>query len=163
MGTPGVGTFGLKLRVKVADRRRLLELQRSTRTNARVARRARILELLAAGQSQTQVEEWTGAGIATVGRVRRRYIEQGFDAAIFAFKAKGAPRLLGPDDEARIVALACSEPPVGRAKWTAELLAEQAIKRGVVKRIGRETVRLILKNHGTKPWLEKNVVYPSVK
>ena len=99
-----------------------------------------------------------GAGIATVGRVRRRFLREGFDSAIETRKAPGGARLLIPEDETKIVALACSDPPKGRATWTTELLAEAAVKRGLVPRVGRETVRLVLKHHGLKPWREKNVV-----
>ena len=85
-------------------------------------------------------------------------MNEGIEAAVFGFKAKGAPRLLGLDEESRIVALACSDPPVGRAKWTTALLAEHAMRSGLVDRVGRETIRLVLLHHGIKPWLEKNVV-----
>ena len=114
--------------------------------------------MLDAGKKQFEVEAATGAGIATVGRTRRRYLNEGIEAAVFGFKAKGAPRLLGLDEESRIVALACSDPPVGRAKWKTALLAEHAMRSGLVDRVGRETIRLVLLHHGIKPWLEKNVV-----
>ena len=151
-------TYGEPLRLTSAQARRLAELQRSSKTNAKVARRARILELFGRGWRQCDIEEATGAGIATIGRVRRRFLEQGFDAAVFAFVPPGAPRLLAEADEAKIVALACTYPPEGRSRWTTELLAEEVVKRGYVARVGRETVRIVLKQHGLKPWREKNVV-----
>lgn len=155
---PERGTFGYQVRLTVEERKQVAAWQRTAQVDGLVARRARILELLDAGKRQFEVEAATGAGIATVGRTRRRYLNEGIEAAVFGFKAKGAPRLLGPDEESRIVALACSEPPVGRAKWTTTLLAEHAVRQGLVDRVGRETVRLVLLHHGIKPWLEKNVV-----
>ena len=122
------------------------------------ARRARILELLAGGLRQCDVARQTGAGIATVGRVRRRYLHEGLEAAVFGYVSTGAPRLLAASEEARLVALACTEPPPGRARWTTRLLASEVVRRGILKRAGRETVRLVLKHHGIKPWREKNVV-----
>ena len=58
----------------------------------------------------------------------------------------------------RIVALVCSPPPEGRARWTVRLLAEEAVKRKLVPRVGRETVRILLESHDLKPWREENVV-----
>jgi len=151
-------TRGRRVRLTRAERRRARKLQRVRDVDALTARRARILELLDAGERQCNVSRATGAGVATVGRVRRRFFEEGFNSALTTRKAPGAPRLLSPAQEARIVALACSDPPKGRAKWTTELLARFAVKRGLVARVGRETIRLVLKHHGIKPWREKNVV-----
>ncbi len=102
--------------------------------------------------------EATGAGIATVGRVRRRFLEVGLEDAVYGYVAPGNPKMLSESCEAKIVALACSDPPAGRSRWTTKLLAAEAVRRGYVAQVGRETVRLILKHHGLKPWREKNVV-----
>jgi transposase len=153
-------TYGQEVRLTPKQLRWLAELQRSGEVDAKTARRARILELLGRDWRQCEICDATGAGIATVGRVRRRFFEAGLEDAVHGYTAPGAPRLLNEAEEARIVALACAEPPPGRAKWTTELLAEEVVKRGHVKRVGRETVRLVLKHHGLKPWREKNVVRP---
>ena len=87
-----------------------------------------------------------------------RLLEVGLEDAVYGYVAPGKPRLLSESEEAKIVALACSDPPEGRSRWTTELLAIEAVERGYVARVGRETVRLVLKNHGLKPWREKNVV-----
>jgi homeodomain-containing protein len=70
----------------------------------------------------------------------------------------GKARLLDPQQRQRIVALVCGPPPAGRARWTVRLLAEEAVKRKLVPRVGRETVRVLLESHDLKPWREKNVV-----
>lgn len=154
------GTYGDAIRISAAQAKRLAMLQRSSNTGAKTARRARILELLGQGWRQCEIECATGAGIATIGRVRRRFLEDGFDVAVFGYAPPGAPKLLDESDETKIVALACTDPPVGRSRWTTELLAEEVVKRGYVARVGRETVRIVLKHHGLKPWREKNVVRP---
>lgn len=51
--------------------------------------------------------------------------------------------------------------PEGRARWTIILIVEESIKRGIVDEVGRETIRVLLKNHELKPWREKNVVRPT--
>lgn len=52
----------------------------------------------------------------------------------------------------------CSAPPEGRARWTVRLLTEEVIKRKLVPRVGRETIRILLESHDLKPWRGKNVV-----
>ena len=151
-------TRGERIHLTRGQLKRLKELQRDADVDGLTARRARILELLGHGLRQSEVQEATGAGIATVGRARRRFLEEGLEAAVYGYEAPGAPRLLNAAEEARIVALACSDPPAGRSKWTTQLLAEHAVQHGFVATVGRETVRLVLKHHGLKPWREKNVV-----
>jgi len=151
-------TRGQPVRLTRSQRKRARRLQRLKGVDGLAARRARILELFDEGWRQCDVSEATGAGIATVGRVRRRFLKDGFDAAVQGRKAPGAARLLQPEEEAKIVALACCDPPKGRATWTTELLAQVAVHQGLVSKVGRETVRLVLKHHGLKPWREKNVV-----
>jgi transposase len=98
---------------------------------------------------------WTDARIAdalevhvnTVERLRERFVEQGLDAAL-GRKQQDRPsreRKLDGKAEARLVALACSEPPRGRARWTLRLLADQLVELEVVDTVSTETVRRVLK------------------
>lgn len=114
--------------------------------------------MLADGWAPIDVPEALGCGIATVGRVRRRYEKGGLDRALTEASRPGQPRLLTEKQGARIVAMVCGAPPMGHARWTLEVVAEQAVKRKLVKRVGRETIRLLLRDHDLKPWREKNVV-----
>ena len=66
--------------------------------------------------------------------------------------------MLSAQDRQRIVALVCGSPPEGRARWTVRLLTEEVVKRKLVPRVGRETIRVLLESHDLKPWREKNVV-----
>src|SRR5439155_26627123 len=70
------------------------------------------------------------------------------------------PRLLDSSQEAAVVAMVCGPVPEGHARWTTALIAAEAARRGIVPRVGRETIRLVLANHDLKPWREKNVVRP---
>jgi transposase len=98
---------------------------------------------------------WTDARIAeaievnrtTVEQVRQRFVEQGLQAALVR-KKQAQPsreRKLDGAGEARLIALACSEPPLGRAAWTLRLLAERLVELEVVETISTETVRQALK------------------
>ena len=68
------------------------------------------------------------------------------------------PKRLSERQSAKIVAMVCGPPPSGRARWTLELIVEYAVKRKIISSVGRETVRVLLRDHELKPWREKNVV-----
>jgi putative transposase len=67
------------------------------------------------------------------------------------------PKLLDDNQKQRLIAMVCSDPRAGRARWTVRLVAEEAVKRKLVPRVGRETIRILLLSHDLKPWREKNV------
>src|SRR5215208_1256595 len=85
-------------------------------------------------------------GLSTVARVRQRYVTDGLDAAL---NRKGPDReyrrKLDGEQEARLIALACSTPPAGRQRWTMRLLAERVVALEVVDMVSHETVRQTLK------------------
>lgn len=85
-------------------------------------------------------------GSATVERVRRRCVEEGVEAALGRRQqVNRRPRKLDGDGEARLVAMACSQPPNGRAAWTLRLLADGLVESEIVDSISTETVRQTLK------------------
>ena len=81
------------------------------------------------------------------------------ERALHDSSRSGKPPTFTGEHEAQIVALACTEAPEGRARWTMKLLAEQAMKDGIVKKISPQTVWLMLERQDCKPWLKKNVVH----
>jgi transposase len=84
--------------------------------------------------------------VRTVERVRERFVEQGLAAALLP---KPSPRLYGRkldgEQEARLIALACSTPPDGHGRWTLRLLAERMVELEHVDAVSHETVRQTLK------------------
>ena len=89
-------------------------------------------------------------GTATVERVRRRCVEEGLERALGRKEQLNRrPRKLDGEGEARLTALACSQPPNGRSCWTLHLLAEQLVEREIVDSISTETVRRCLKKTGS--------------
>lgn len=99
--------------------------------------------------------EWTDEQIAealelhknTVAGIRQRFVEQGWEAALNRKKRQTppTPRKLDGRQEARLIALACGEPPDGRARWTLRLLADKIVELKMVDSISHETVRQTLK------------------
>jgi transposase len=107
-----------------------------------------------------KIAEAVGVGASTVYRVRERFVEEGFEAALRAYK-KGsrtyATKLDGRQ-EAQLIALACSAPPEGHGRWTLRLLAGKCIELKYVDKLSPETVRQTLKKRVAAP-SEKNVVH----
>jgi transposase len=85
--------------------------------------------------------------VATVERVRQRFVEQGLDAALNRKPRErpGREPKLDGRAEARLIAVACSAPPEGRKEWTMRLLADKLVELEVVDSISDETVRRALK------------------
>ena len=83
----------------------------------------------------------------TVEGIRRRFVEQGIEAALNRKKRAMPPRekLLDGAQEARLIALSCSKPPKGRGRWTLHLLADRMVELEIVESISHETVRRALK------------------
>lgn len=119
---------------------------------AREVNRAHILSALDRGISESQIMAVLGVGRTAIWRTRRAYLEGGVEHAVRDAARPGKPRQYGADVEAKISALACSEPPAGAKRWTLELLEQAAREQVDVGRISRETIRRLLKktvsNHG---------------
>ncbi len=85
-------------------------------------------------------------GSATVARVRRRFVEQGLEAALNRqFQRNRRAKKLDGEGEAFLVATACSEAPEGRTSWTLRLLADRLVECNIVDSISPEAVRQTLK------------------
>jgi Homeodomain-like domain len=99
------------------------------------------------GWTDERIAEAVAVSVATVERVRQRFVERGRDAALSrkAQDRPSSPRPLDGWGEARLIALACAPPPRGRKAWTLSLLADQLVELAVVDTIAGETVRQTLK------------------
>jgi Homeodomain-like domain len=89
---------------------------------------------------------------------RSAYEEEGLESAWYEKPRPGQRRVLDAGQSQRIIALVCGPPPEGRAGWSVRLIAQEAVKRKWARRVGRETIRILLQSHDLKPWREKNVV-----
>lgn len=107
--------------------------------------RANILLLLHKGKKDAEIVDFLEVERTTVWRTRRRYLEEGLEKSLQEKQRSGQPRKYGPKQEAEIIALACSDPPEGRARWSLELLTEKLSQQKGLGSINRETIRLMLK------------------
>jgi transposase len=134
------------------ERQWLAALVKAGRRSALTLTRARIL--LKADQApggpaweDARIVEALDCGLRTVERVRQRFVERGLEAAL-SRKPQDRPsrqRKLDGAAEARLIAVACSAPPLGRARWTLTLLADKLVELEVVDSVCDETVRRVLK------------------
>jgi transposase len=124
----------------------------------RVVLRVLALLQLDRGESAPRVSRTVGLTPEAIRRIAQRYRRGGVACAVFEGPRPGAAEVLTASDKQRIIAMVCSAPPPGAARWTVRLVAEEAMKRQLVPRVGRETVRVLLQSHDLKPWREKNVV-----
>lgn len=132
-----------------ADRQHLDSLIRHGTAPARVQNRARILLLSdrSAGEKRSRQEVATATlcNAVTVGNVCRRFAKEGMEAALTEKPRPGqTPKITG-DIEAQMIALVCSNPPVGHARWTLRLIASQMVELGYIDSITNVAVHQRLK------------------
>jgi transposase len=99
--------------------------------------------------------------LSTVERVRQRFAEHGLEAAIRRRPPRREyRRKLDGEQEAQLIALACTRPPVGRRRWTLRLLADKMVELRYIDGVSYETVRQVLRKNRLKPWLTKRWCIP---
>jgi transposase len=148
----------LQIEIKARDQKELKKLLSGGVQQVRVVLRAMALLQLGKGISAPHVASVVPLTPQAIRKIGHRYQEGGLERALHEKRRPGAAELLDAPQKQRIIAMVCSEPPDGRARWTVRLVAEEAVKRKLVPRVGRETIRVLLESHDLKPWREKNVV-----
>jgi putative transposase len=149
------GMKKLTLRLKAKDRKQLDKLTRSGTAPARVQTRARLLLLTDRSQGERRADREVAAALMislpTVGRIRRKYVEQGLEAALSEKARPGRiPKITG-EVEAQLVTLACSKAPEGRDCWTLQLLANRLVELKLVDSISAVAVHKRLKKTALSP------------
>ena len=140
-----------EIKLTPKERQKLLAIVSKGRNQALVIRRAHILLKSDEGKTDSAICEQMYVSEETVRRTRLRFGEAGLAAALEDKPRRGAERKLDEGQEAHLTALACSQPPNGRARWTLELLAQRLVADGLIEHIAPETVRLILKKNRLSP------------
>ena len=141
------------------EEQQLHNITQKGKHNVREIKRAHVLLKSFAGMKDEDIAYDVDTSARTVERIRARYVKGGIDRALYDAPRSGQPPKLNEKAEAHLVAIACSDPPKGRDRWTLELLRKQLIRDGKVKDISTVALWRRLKERGIKPWREKNVVY----
>lgn len=96
--------------------------------------------------TNTEISKILKVGMRTIDRIKKRFIEEGFDAVLERKPStREYERKADGDFEARLIALSCSEPPEGFSRWSLRLLADKVVELQIVDSISHETVRSVLK------------------
>jgi transposase len=142
------------LRLTAGEVRSLTKLWRGGKTPARTQTRARTLDLLHRGRHPDAIAATLQVTTATVYNIKRRHLASGLDAALYDRAGAGRPVEIGGAQRAKITALACSQPPTGRARWSLRLLADKAVELGLCEAISHNAVKELLKKK-PRPHLKK--------
>jgi transposase len=151
-----------RVELSQAERNELKALVSGGKHAARKLKRAQILLAAEAGAGDEEIAMSVGVGGSTVYRTKRRFVLGNLEQALSEEPRAGAARKLSGKEEALLVATACSNPPVGRARWTLELLAGAMVKLTEHESISRETVRRRLAENDLKPWRKDMWCVPQV-
>ena len=135
-----------------AERERLNALISKGKHPARLLLRARILlkaDASGGGDawSDSRIAAALDTSVDTVARTRQQLVEEGFESVLVRKQSPNSarPRIFDGAAEARLIALACSEPPKGRARWTLQLLEEHVVQLKIVERASDNTIGRTLK------------------
>jgi transposase len=142
-------------------RQQLQQLVQSGTRPVRVVRRALVLLKSDEGFTDEEIVEHLGCSERMIRRVRKRFCTAGIERALYDAPRSGAPAAFTARQRQLVVALACSEPPEGRVRWTLELLCRHAAEQGIVESVSKSEVALWLKEHDLKPWRKKLGAFPS--
>jgi len=130
------------------------------KASARKIARAHMLLQAAEGLSDEEIADTLRVGLSTIHRTRQRFVEAGVEHALSERRRAGVRQKLAGKQEAFLVALACSTPPAGRARWTMQRLADRLVALTAVAGISDETVRRALKKTSSNPGSARNGAFP---
>ena len=140
------------VRLDAAERARPQDMVSKGKHSARLQSRARILlkaDVGKAGEgwSDSAIARALDTSIATVERVRQQLVEEGFESILTRKHNPNSARkrIFDGEKEARLIALACSSPPAGRARWTLQLLEEKVVELAIVDHASDNTIGRFLK------------------
>lgn len=133
------------IKLKDDEEQYLQDFVKKGQKNARKLTRARILLLANKNKKNVEIVEILNVGRNTVGRTKKRYLEEGLQSAIEDKPRTGQPIKYTEKHTAEIIAQACTKPPEGRKNWTLVLLTEELKKKEGFETINKESIRLILK------------------
>ncbi len=134
-----------RIKLTKKDVEYLADFVKRGRKSARELTRARILLLIHDKKTEMEIKETLRISRATVSNTKKRYREEGLQSALTEKPRSGQPRKYTDVQEAEIIAMACTNPPKGRKRWTIRLLTDRMKRRKAFETINRETIRLILK------------------
>ena len=151
-----------RVTLDTSERVQLVSMVLGGKAAVRKLKRAQILLAADVGSTDEEIARNVAVGTSTVYRVKQRFVEEGLERALSEAPRPGAERKLDVTDEALLIAVACSKPPAGRARWTLQLLADEMVRLTAHESVSDETIRRRLRDIDLKPWQEKMWCIPKV-
>jgi len=152
----------IKITLTTKDLKGIKELTKKGLVDMRVVKRALILKYRHLGLGTKEIVDLLDVDPSLIPVTLNNYNEFGLKITIEDAPRTGRPINFDARDEASIVAMVCSYPPIGYARWTMDLIAEESAKRGIVDSISKSKVQVILQEHELKPWREKMWCVPEL-
>jgi transposase len=150
------------VKLKPEERENLLALISAGSARARTINHARILLKADEGWPDREIGRALNVSRPTIERLRRQFVFEGFEAALQPRHPKRVySRKLDGEQEAHLIALACSAPPEGYARWSLRLLAERVVQLKITESLSHEPVRQVLAKNELKPWRKQEWCIPA--
>src|SRR5260370_18234413 len=149
------------IKVKSKDLKTIGQLMKRGVHQARVLRGGVALAQLGQGITAPQVAAALPLTSKAIREIAHRYNSNGLEAALYDKQRPGAKPVLDDSQKQRIVAMVCSKPPEGRARWTVRLIVEEAAKRKLVPKAGRAQIRIFFSPPTLKPSACKKCCSPA--
>ena len=134
-----------KISLKKKEKKYLIGFTKTGIRNSKEIERAYILLALDKGKKHEDIEDFFNVSRTKIWRVKKKYKKYGVEMAIKDDSRPGQPIKYKDKEKAEVVAMACTNAPAGRARWTLGLLSRELKKQKGLETINRETIRLILK------------------
>jgi transposase len=151
------------VRLSKEERAQLDELIRKGKSPAKQQLKARILlkadvSSKGEGWSDSRIIKALNTSVSMVYRVRQQLVEEGFEAVLSRKQraTPAVPRIFDGEKEAKLIRLACSSAPPGRARWTLSLLADKVVELKIVNAASTSTVGRVLKKTSSSPTSDSN-------
>jgi len=135
----------IRIKLKKEEREFLQQFVKTGTKKAREIARANVLLLADKECDNDEISRATNVHRQSIWRVKNRYLTEGLESALTEKPRSGQPKKYTEKEEAEVIAVACTNPPAGRNRWTIRLLADTMNNKKNFETINRESIRLILK------------------
>mgnify|MGYP000541787749 CR=1 FL=1 len=152
----------IRITLKEKDLAGIKQLMKKGDVNVRIIKRAQILKFRHHGLGTDEIVELLDVDPKLISITLNNYLEFGLKVTIEDAPRTGRPIHFDARDRSNIVALVCSEPPEGFARWTLDLIKNKCEAKGIVNSISRSSIQIILNEHELKPWREKMWCVPNL-
>jgi transposase len=147
----GMARPGLKVSLTPNDRKKLMKLLQGAVQPVRIVLRSLILLNINKGANADRISAMIPFSPQAIRKIAHRYQNGGLDSALSEEQRPGRAKFIQYAQRNAFRAMLDDDPPEGHARWTVRLAAEEAVKRKLVPRMGREAIRLLMREHNLKP------------